>query len=857
VYSSPDSLLNRESQRSLFPDTTYSVDSGGDPRVIPDLSFEQFRDFHAKYYHPANSRIYFSGDDTPLKRLELMDEYLSEFDASPSSKVGSIIPWQMKRFTEPLREQHPYPSSSNADGDQQQPDTHMMNINWLLNDQPLTSYQELTLSVVDHLLMGEASSILRKTLMESGLGTAVTGGGLSDELLQSTYSVGLKGIHPENVGKVETLIMDTLQKVAKEGFTKDAIDASMNTIEFDLREFNTGSFPKGLAFMLGSMSQWLYEKSPTDGLKFEKPLAMLKQEIDSNGSQIFQNIIQELLVDNTHRSIIEMVPSKTLEAELLAEEEGRLATLKSTMNEEDLSHIIQSTNDLKKIQAAEDSPEAMATIPKLTLADLKRQVTEYPIDVSVNEESSGITVVRHELASTAGIAYVDLGVDLSSLDLMTEVPLIPLFSKLVKQAGAGSYDDVALAQRIGTHTGGIDVVLLSSVVHPTGVDQSECLDGHKMQTKMFLRGKATSDKVDELFDIMKLMLTEARLDSQSKVIELLKESKARLEASIQGQGHSFVNIRMKSRYDPSGYVAEKLQGITYLSSVKELLKEAEEDWPKLLKRLLTVREKILNSETCRNGMIINLTGDAGVFKTIQPTIKDVLASLPGDSKGEKLPDFYSQDHPWITQALVEMAKDTPVLNEGFVIPTQVSYVGKGGKIYSAGEHVKGSASVVSRFLRTGYLWDHVRVIGGAYGGFCTFTPDLGFFSFLSYRDPNLAKTIDVYDATAEELMKAAEDLANNQEALETAIIGTIGDMDSVLSPDQKGWTSLQRWLSGETAEQRQRWRDEVLNTTPEDFKAFAERLKSMSSPSVAVISSKAAFEAAANEGKEMKLVDVL
>jgi len=276
-----------------------------------------------------------------------------------------------------------------------------------------------------------------------------------------------------------------------------------------------------------------------------------------------------------------------------------------------------------------------------------------------------------------------------------------------------------------------------------------------------------------------------------------------------------------------------------------------------LKRLLTVREKILNSETCRNGMIINLTGDAGVFKTIQPTIKDVLASLPGDSKGEKLPDFYSQDHPWITQALGEMAKDTPVLNEGFVIPTQVSYVGKGGKIYSAGEHVKGSASVVSRFLRTGYLWDHVRVIGGAYGGFCTFTPDLGFFSFLSYRDPNLAKTIDVYDATAEELMKAAEDLANNQEALETAIIGTIGDMDSVLSPDQKGWTSLQRWLSGETAEQRQRWRDEVLNTTPEDFKAFAERLKSMSSPSVAVISSKAAFEAAANEGKEMKLVDVL
>ena len=850
VYSSPDSLLTRECQRSLFPDNTYSVDSGGDPQVIPDLSFEQFRDFHSKYYHPANSRIYFSGDDDIRKRLEIMDEYLSEFDANPSCKTGSVVQWQAKRFTEPKREQHYYPSGAD------QPETHMMAVNWLLNDEPLTPYQDLMLSILDHLLTGTSSAILRKTLMESGLGSAVTGGGLSDELLQATFSIGLKGIQAENVDKVEQLIMDTLKQVSKDGFSEDAIAASMNTVEFELREFNTGSFPKGLAFMLGSMSKWLYDKSPTDGLKFEEPLAQLKAEIAANGSEVFKNAIKTLLVENTHRTIIEMIPSKTLEAKLVKEEEDRLAALKSAMKDEDLDQIIDSTTVLKKLQATEDSPEDVATIPKLTLGDLKREVTEYPIDISENEANSGVTVVRHELASTSGIAYVDFGVDLSSLDL-SEVPLISLFSKLLKQAGAGEYDDVALAHRIGTHTGGIDVSLLNTVVHPSGVDQSECLDGTKMQTKLFLRGKATSEKVEELFSLMKLMLTDARLDSKAKVIELLKESKARLESSIQGSGHSFANTRMKARYDPSGYISEKLQGITYLSSVKELLKEAEEDWPKLLGRLQTVRNKLLNPKTCRSGMVINLTGDSKVFAAIQPSVAGFLERLPGDSMGEKLQDFYSNDHPWIIQAIGEMQKATPIEDEGFIVPTQVSYVGKGGKIYSPGEHVSGSSAVVARFLRTGYLWDHVRVIGGAYGGFCTFSPDLGFFSFLSYRDPNLGKTIDVYDATAGELLKAAEDLASNPEALETAIIGAVGDMDNVLSPDQKGWVSLQRWLSGESAEQRQRWRDEVLNTKPEDFKSFADRLKAIKSPSVAVISSKAAFETAANEGKVMKLVDVL
>ena len=228
VYSSPDSLLNRASQRSIFPETTYGVDSGGDPVVIPDLSFEQFADFHKKFYHPNNSRIYFSGDDDVYNRLEIMDEYLKEFDLSPESKPGSVVQWQGKTYKEAKRESYPYPVGPD------QPETHMVNMNWLMNDKRFTNFEELTIGILDHLLMGTSSAVVRKTLMESGLGSSITGGGISDELLQTTFSVGMKGVEKEDVAALEKLILATLEKVAEEGFDEDDIASSMNTIEFQV-----------------------------------------------------------------------------------------------------------------------------------------------------------------------------------------------------------------------------------------------------------------------------------------------------------------------------------------------------------------------------------------------------------------------------------------------------------------------------------------------------------------------------------------------------------------------------------------------------------------------------------------------
>ena len=432
VYSSPDSLLNRASQRSLFPDTTYGVDSGGDPTVIPDLSFEQFVEFHERFYHPANSRIYFSGDDNVYDRLEIVDEYLREFSFSPISKEKSFVPWQSKTYKEPKTEIEYYPVGSNTD----KAPTHMINVNWLLNDEKLSRLDELTLGVLDHLLMGTTSSKLRKTLLESGLGEAITGGGLSDELLQATFSVGLKGVPSDKTKDVEKLILDTLEQVAKDGFDADDITASLNTIEFQMREFNTGSFPKGLMFMLGSMSKWLYEDSPTEALKFEESLRQLKEEIAANGSKVFQDAVQRFLVDNSHRSTVELAPSQTLEEEKLKEEAGRLADLKGKLDDSDLEDIIQKTTELKALQAAEDPPEARATIPSLTLEDLKKEASEFPIAVTDNEKDSGVTVVRHELGSTSGIAYVS---DRTHFDIISHLGLSHILCRIyADELGCGS-----------------------------------------------------------------------------------------------------------------------------------------------------------------------------------------------------------------------------------------------------------------------------------------------------------------------------------------------------------------------------------------------------------------------------------
>ncbi|KAG5190324.1 Metalloenzyme, LuxS/M16 peptidase-like protein [Tribonema minus] len=800
VYSSPDALHGRARKQALFPDNTYGVDSGGDPQDIPNLTYDYFQAFHRRFYHPANSRVYFYGDDAVPERLELLDEYLREFDAADADPAASAIQWQKKRGA-PWRHSARFPARADAAR------AHMVSVNWLLNDAPLTPRDKLTLSILNNLLVGNSAAVVRKALTDSGLGASVIGGGLSDELLQATWGIGLKGVAPEKVDEVEALILSTLAKCAEEGFE---VSASMGHVEVASLELNSHDI-------------WLYGGSPTEALHFEAPLAALKADLAA-GVPVFQNLVKELLIDNGHRVTLEMQPDVGYEAETEAREKSKLEAVKASMTAQDIADVIAATKSLKDAQAREDSAEARAMLPTLALADLDKSVKTTPIDIG---QVDGVTVVSHALPSS-GILYADVGMDMTGIPL-SEYPLLGLFSRLLLESGAGARDRVELSRHINTHTGG---VYCSTVTGTRAGANGAVAAPDDVVGYLFLRGKAVSAKTPELLSIIRSVVREARLDSQQRAVEILKEMKARLEASVVGSGHSFAATRIDSRHALEPYLNEIGGGLSSLATVKANLAAAEEDWPALLARLEELRAAIFK----RDNLIINLTGDQGVLDAAEQPVRDFIASMP-ESASVLAP---ASGAGWAKEA-----QFSPIRNEGFIVPTQVNYVGKGGRLFEPGEKAPGSFQVVSRYLRTGYLWDNVRVMGGAYGGFCNFNPTLGLFSFLSYRDPNLAKTLDVYDACADYL----GDVHLTQEELERGVIGTIGAMDAPQSADARGFTSFKRYLVGITDEQRQRVRDEVLATTKADFAAFGDRLRAFNgSARAAVVGSRAALEAA-NEGR--------
>lgn len=813
VYSSPDSLLARSTQQALFPDNTYGVDSGGDPLAIPDLSFSDFKAFHSEFYHPSNSRVFFYGDDDPLKRLSFLDERLSEFDKIP---VTSQIQYQ-KKTLKPARREISYPVSADT------PPKHYLTVNWLLNDEPLPAQEMLALGVLDSLLLGQSSSKLRKILTESQLGDSVTGGGLSDELLQATFSVGLKGVKPEDVQRVEALVLTTFDDIAKEGFDQSAIDAAMNTLEFRLREYNTGGYPKGLSFMLSMMSQWIYDKNALDGVRFEDALAGLKADLAA-GKPVFQDLIRKYIVANEHRVTVEMRPDEALEAAQVKEEEERLASIKAGLSSEQLDEVIQQTFALKEAQAREDSAEAKSSLPRLGIEDIERAASDIPIAVVREGSSGGETILTHEL-TTSGILYADIGFDFSSID-PADAELLPLFTRLMMEAGTDEMDVTALQRKIGAETGGISASLYSDVKFSGGVVSRAGPEDSLLYFMM--RGKATAEKVPVMLDLMKNILLSSKLDNKKRAVEMLKESKIGKETSVITSGHSYASSRLASRHSFLGYLGEVTGGLTSVRNAGPLLDAAENDWETIQARLHRMRDAIVT----RNGMIVNLTGDDKVLGETMPAVEQFLDNVP------MVDDAAAQPH--LTQSW-SPAKLNPIKNEGFYVPSQVNYVVKGGQMYQPGEAVSGATSVITRYLSLNYLWDTVRVMGGAYGGFGRFSETSGRFVYMSYRDPNLKGTLDAYDKAPTAIAESditAEDILQG-------VIGAVGDLDGPMSPDQKGYASMVRYMTGESLGDRQKWRDEVLGTTKADFVSFAEKLNNVSKTgSVAVVGSQAALEEA-------------
>jgi presequence protease len=798
AYSSPDGLLQTYAQTAVFPDTHYGHDSGGDPKAIPDLTYEQFRSFHDTYYHPSNSYIWFYGDDDPEERLRLMDTYLSEFAPAP---VSTEFP-KPAPFAEPRRVTFPFDAGEDAGSKKA-----MLAINWVLAD---TREIELALSldILSYILIGTPASPLRRALIDSGLGEKIVEIGVDDQIRDMTFTTGLKGINPEDADKVETLILQTLEQLAQQGLDPDMIEAALNTVEFRLRENNTGSFPRGLLLMLYSLSTWIYDGDPIAPLAFEAPLKTIKGRIAA-GERYFEHLIRERLLDNPHRATVILTPDATLREQEDSAERQRLDRVRAALTEDDLKQLVDETLELKRLQETPDSPEELAKLPSLKLSDLDRQQRTIPLTVL----KGGATTLYHDLF-TNGILYLDLALDLHLLP-QEYLPYVGLYSRALLEMGTNKESFVKLSQRIGRKTGGVNTTSLTSMIK----------DSNTAVSKLILRGKGTMAQVDDLLAILSDVLTEVQFDNRERFRQIVLESKASREQQIVPGGHTYANMRVRAHFNEADWAVEQMSGVSALFFVRQLAEQIEQDWASVLDKLQTMHRILVN----RQAILVNVTLDAANWAQVEPKLNAFLNALPTQSAA---PASWIPTH-------------TPS-NEGLAIPAQVNYVAKGADLYKLGYETHGSMSVITNYLRTTWLWERIRVLGGAYGGTATFSDTSGAFTFLSWRDPNLLGTVENFDNTATFL----RELDFNDQELTRGIIGAISNLDGHLLPDAKGFQSMVWHLIGESDEDRQRYREEVLNTRIDDFKAFADVLARVNEAGiVAVVGSEAKMnEANAQRG---------
>jgi presequence protease len=793
-YSSPDSVLATWSQLSLYPDNAYGVDSGGDPKYILDLTYAKLQAFYRRYYHPSNARLFFYGDDDPDERLRRLDPVLSEFDRI---KIDSAVALQ-PRFTTPRRITRTF-----AAGEGEEARRTMVTVNWML-DAVGNTEDDLALRVLNHILIGTPASPLRKALIESGLGEDIAGGGIDQDLRQAMFSTGLRGIAAADADKVEALVVETLNGLASGGVDKATVEASLNTIEFRMREQNTGGFPRGLALMLHAMRPWLHGHDPLVPLAFEAPLGALKQRLAA-GERLFEGLIERHLARNPHRTTLVLRPDPTQGEREDREERARLARERAAMTPAQVNSCVALAAELRQQAETPDSPAALATIPTLRLSDIERTIPRTP---TISTTIAGTKVLTHELA-TNGIVYMDVGLDLRSLpaDLL---PWVDLLGAGLLETGAGKRDFVTLTQDIGRCTGGIHHSAFS--LAESGSDRA--------QAWLFLRSKATPERTDDVVGLLRDILVSPHLDNRERIHQLVLERKAAVEARVVPAGSWLARLRLAARLHQSGCAEERMFGVSHLEFVRDLAQRLDKDWATVASTLERIRAILVNRAT----MLVNVTADAAGLKRLEPALARLLGELPTASQ------------PLQTWSRIDDCK-----GEGLTIPAKVNYVVKGANLKAMGFAAKGSTHVVKSYLDINWLWHKVRVQGGAYGGGCVLDRRAGLFAYYSYRDPNLLATLDVFDGAAAFLSSA--DISQSE--LERCIIGTIGEIEPYRLPDAKGFVAMQRHLVGDTDEARQRVRDEVLSTTVADVRAFAPVAADIAQRGrVVVIGSKAGMESA-------------
>ena len=776
AYSSPDEVLSSQIYRSLFPDNTYSKDSGGNPEYIPKLTYEAYLDFYHKYYHPSNSYIYLYGDMDVVERLEWLDkEYLSLYDYK---KVNSEINKQ-PAFDKIKNVEAQYSITM----DDSQENKTYLSYNRVVGD-TLDEMLYQAFDVLDYALVSSPGAPVKQALIDAGIGDDVYGS-YDAGILQPVFSFVAKNANASQADEFESIIENTLKEVVKTGINKEALLAGINSSEFKFREADFGQFPKGLLFGLNCLDSWLFDDmKPFIHLECLGTFAKLRKAVDTD---YFEKLIQEYLLDNTHGSSVTVKPKRGLgneREEALAKE---LSDYKASLSDEEIKKLIEDTEHLKKYQEEPSSDEDLRKLPMLTRADMKKNAMPFS---NIEDELLDVKVVRHDIESN-GIDYISFLFDAGDF-AQSELGYLGFFTNALGLVSTEKYSYTDLANATNIYTGGISTGTAS---HPDIKDRNNFV--FKFEVKL----KVLEKNIDKALELMEQMLLTSDFTDTKRLGELVAQIKARLQANLSSSGHLVAAMRSMSSFSRYALYQDELKGIAFYRSICHIEKELSESPKSVSDKLAAIAKKLF----ARNRMLISFTGNNEAYGNAKPSLEKVIAGF------DKMSAIGNQAEVHFNTA-----------KEAFIDASQIQYVAKTGDFICEGYEYTGALRLLRIILSYDYLWINVRVKGGAYGCMNTFLRS-GESYFVSYRDPNLSDTLDVYDKIPEYIKSFSPD----ERDMTKYIIGTFSALDTPMNPEAKGSRSLSAYLEGITYEQIQKERNEILNAQPEDIRRLADLVEAV------------------------------
>lgn len=776
AYSSPDEVLSSQIYRSLFPDNTYSKDSGGNPEYIPKLTYEAYLDFYHKYYHPSNSYIYLYGDMDVVERLVWLDkEYLSLYDYK---KVNSEINKQ-PAFDEIKNVEAQYSITM----DDSQENKTYLSYNRVVGD-TLDEMLYQAFDVLDYALVSSPGAPVKQALIDAGIGDDVYGS-YDAGILQPVFSFVAKNANASQADEFESIIENTLKEVVKTGINKEALLAGINSSEFKFREADFGQFPKGLLFGLNCLDSWLFDDmKPFIHLECLGTFAKLRKAVDTD---YFEKLIQEYLLDNTHGSSVTVKPKRGLgneREEALAKE---LSDYKASLSDEEIKKLIEDTEHLKKYQEEPSSDEDLRKLPMLTRADMKKNAMPFS---NIEDELLDVKVVRHDIESN-GIDYISFLFDAGDF-AQSELGYLGLFTNALGLVSTEKYSYTDLANATNIYTGGISTGTAS---HPDIKDRNNFV--FKFEVKL----KVLEKNLDKALELMEQMLLSSDFTDTKRLGELVAQIKARLQANLSSSGHLVAAMRSMSSFSRYALYQDELKGVAFYRSICHIEKELSESPKSVSDKLAAIAKKLF----ARNRMLISFTGNNEAYGNAKPSLEKVIAGF------NKMSAVGNQAEVHFNTA-----------KEAFIDASQIQYVAKTGDFICEGYEYTGALRLLRIILSYDYLWINVRVKGGAYGCMNTFLRS-GESYFVSYRDPNLSDTLDVYDRIPEYIKSFSPD----ERDMTKYIIGTFSALDTPMNPEAKGSRSLSAYLEGITYEQIQKERNEILNAQPEDIRRLADLVEAV------------------------------